>query len=76
MVDFEKRNLQFGHGEWKLMTRNGGNRWVFSLAPTARGYTKLGEYFAKIWHFDIDVLAVRADFGDISGVWNVATSTR
>ena len=61
-VDFGKRNFHIGMGERKVMTRNGGNRYVFHIATDARGYTKSGEYFAKMGYFDLEVLATQADF--------------
>ena len=65
--DFGKRNFHVGHREEQVVTRSGGNRWVFALPPTASGRKKLAEYLAKMENCDLDVLAVRADFGDISG---------
>ena len=47
-VYFGKRNFQIWKGEWRAMGRNGGIRWVFTLPPAARGYTKSGEYFPKM----------------------------
>ena len=37
-------------------------------APTARGYTELVAYFAKMDNCDLEVLAAQSDFGDISEV--------
>ena len=47
-VDFGDRYLRIGQGEWKAMTYNGWDLWVLPLVATARGYAKLGEYFAKM----------------------------
>ena len=44
--------------------------------PTARGYTKLEEYFAEMGNFDLEVLAVKADFGEMPEVKKVSVSTR
>ena len=69
MVDFGKRNFHNGQGEWQAMTRNGGNRWVFSRSPSARVCTKSAEYFfAIVVNCELSVLVVKADFGDISEV--------
>ena len=42
--------------------------------PTARGYTKLEEYFAEMGNFDLEVLSARADFEVVSGVKEVFRS--
>ena len=60
-VNFKRRNLQVGPVEWKETVRNNKNRWVLPPAPTARGRTKLGEYFAKMGNIAIAVLEARAD---------------
>ena len=44
-VDFGNRNAHAGQGGWGAMGMNSGNRWVFPLVPTARGYTKSEEFF-------------------------------
>ena len=41
-------------------------------APTARGYTELVAYFAKMDNCDLEVLAAQSDFGDISEVGGVS----
>ena len=53
--DSGRRNFHDGQGGWGAVTRNGGNRWVFPLSPTARGFTKLEEYFAKMGNCDLEV---------------------
>ena len=72
-VDVGQRNIHVSHGGWRVMTRSGWNRLVCPLAPTARGYTKLEEYFAKMGNSDLDVLSTRADFSDISDAIRVPT---
>ena len=44
-VGFGKRYCQVGHIEWKAMTRNMGNRWIYPLSQPARGYAKLEGHF-------------------------------
>ena len=56
------------------MTRNGRNRPVFPLVPTARGYTKLAEYFAK--NGDLEFLATQSGCYEVSGVKMVSVSHR
>ena len=46
-VGFGKREFHIGHGEWQVVTRN-EKIDGYPLVPTARGYAKLGEYFAKL----------------------------
>ena len=48
MVDFGKSEFQLGRREWQAMVRNGKNRWVFSLSPTAWAKAKSGAYFQKM----------------------------
>ena len=67
-VYFGKRYFHVAQGAWCVMTRNVGNRWVFPLPPTARGYTKLGEYSSEMGNCDLEVLATHADVGGISEV--------
>ena len=57
-VDLDTRRLQFGQGEWKAMVRNFENRWI-SPVPTARGYSKLGGYFAKMGNSAMRVFAIQ-----------------
>ena len=67
-VDFGDRCFGSGHGGWHVTAYNGRNRWVFPLSPTARGYTKLEEYSARMRNYDLEVLAVQSGFGGISEV--------
>ena len=46
----------------------GGSNWVFPLSPTARGDTKLKEYFAKVRNIELEVLEAQSGFGEISDV--------
>ena len=64
-ADFGRRTIHVGQGEWQVVPRNAGNRWVFPLAQTARGYTKLEVYVAQVGNCDLKVLATRGDFADI-----------
>ena len=65
---FLKSQLPFRTWCMKAVTRNVQNRWVLPLSPTARGYTKLGKYLAKMGYCDLEVLADQADCGVISEV--------
>ena len=56
------------------MARNAGNHGVFHPSPTASGYTKLEEYSPEMGNFDLEVLYIQADFGNVSEVKKVATS--
>ena len=67
-VGFGKREFHIGKGEWHVMIRNKKNHWVSPLAPTARGYAKMEECCAEIKNCALEVLATRADVGDISEV--------
>ena len=58
------------------MTRSVKKPWVSPLPPTARGYTKLEEYFAKMRNGDLEVLATQSDFGVISEVKKAASPIR
>ena len=70
-VDCANHNFRIVQGAWEVMTRNVGNRRVFHLSITARGYTKLEEYPAKMGNCDLEALETQADFGDISEVRQV-----
>ena len=51
-----------------------GNRWVFSIAQEAIGYTNSVKYFAKVGNCDLDFWVVQSDCGDISAVKGGSTS--
>ena len=68
------RKFHIGQCEWEAMVRNKGNRWVFPLAPTARGCAKLEEYFGEVGNCDLEVSATQADFEAIAEVAQVAVS--
>ena len=73
---FGKRNFHIGQGEWDAVARKVGHQWVFPLAPTAGGYAKLGEYFADVGNYDLEVLSTQPDFEEIPDVAKVPDSNK
>ena len=59
-VGFGKRYFHVAQGEWHVAVRNCECRWVYPLAPTARGCAKLAAYFSKIINFEVEVSEVDA----------------
>ena len=62
-VCFGCDRFNVGHGEWKMMTFNEENRWVFPLVPTSCAYAKLDGYFGKLRKSEIHALQIQGDFG-------------
>ena len=58
----------------EAMARNTKNRWVYPLAPTARGYTTLEGYSVKMGNYDLVSIGAHADFDSILDVRRVSTS--
>ena len=73
-VDFGKRYLCAVQGEWGAGVRNGENRRVLPLFPTARVYAKLEDCVAKLGNFEIEVLADREYCDSDFEVGNVPNS--
>ena len=73
-VDFGKRNLHDGQGEWGAMAQDSVNRWAFPLFPTSGGYTKSAERFPKMRNFYLEVPAARDDVGNGSDVKKATTT--
>ena len=47
-VDFGPRNFHIGEAEWKVATRNGGNRCVLPLTPNCATLCKIGRIFLRM----------------------------
>ena len=74
MVRFDRRYPQVGHG-MASNCQGWGNNWVFNLAPTARGHTKLADYSAPITNRKLEVLATQAGIGSVFEVQKASKST-
>ena len=51
-----------------MMTYNGKHHWAFPLVPTDCAYAKLNDYFWEMGQVQVEVMQVRAYFGDRSEV--------